>query len=266
MGLFTGKTMLLSGVVRSVLPDGRCGSIGYGIAVAYAKEGANLVITDMNAEKLNEARDELETMYGAKVLAMPVTLGPTYEAEQRIQQVVDETIKTFGRIDVLINCAQAAAAGVLLKDQTLEQFSLAINSGLYGTFLYMRACYPYLKETKGSVINFASGAGLFGNEGQASYAAAKEGIRGMSRVAATEWAEDGINVNVICPLAWTAALQTYKDDYPEGFEANVTPPPMGYFSDPEEDIGHICLQLGSPTFKYMSGETLALEGGLGQRP
>ena len=63
-------------------------------------------------------------------------------------------------------------------------------SGLYAAFYYMKACYPYLKETKGSVVNFASGAGLFGNYGQCSYAAAKEGIRGLTRVAANEWAKD----------------------------------------------------------------------------
>lgn len=63
----------------------------------------------------------------------------------------------------------------------------------------MRECYPYLKETEGSVINFGSGAGLFGNAGQCSYAAAKEAIRGLTRVAVTEWGPDNINVNVICP-------------------------------------------------------------------
>ena len=89
----------------------------------------------------------------------------------------------------------------MLKDHTKEDFDLAINSGLYATFFYMRAAYPYLKESHGSVINFASGAGLFGKLGQSSYAAAKEGIRGLSRVAAAEWGPDNINVNVICPLS-----------------------------------------------------------------
>ena len=85
----------------------------------------------------------------------------------------------------------------------------------------MKACYPYLKETKGSIINFASGAGLFGNYGQCSYAAAKEGIRGLSRVAATEWAKDGINTNIVCPLAWTAQLENFEKAYPDAFKANV---------------------------------------------
>ena len=80
-----------------------------------------------------------------------------------VQNVVKQAVDKFGRIDVLINNAQASASGVTLADHTTEQFDLAVYSGLYAVFYYMKACYPYLKETKGSVINFASGAGLFGN-------------------------------------------------------------------------------------------------------
>lgn len=139
-------------------------------------------------------------------------------------------------------------------------------SGLYATFYYMRECYPYLKETQGSVINFASGAGLFGNAGQCSYAAAKEGIRGLSRVAATEWGKDNINVNVVCPLAMTSQLENFQVSYPEAYEKNLRAVPMGRFGDPEQDIGRVCVHLGSPDFKYMSGETITLEGGMGLRP
>jgi len=110
------------------------------------------------------------------------------------------------------------------------------------------------------------GAGLFGNYGQCAYAAAKEGIRGLSRTAATEWSKDGINVNVICPLAWTSQLENFKNAYPDAFEKNVHTPPMGRFGDPETDIGRVCVQLAHPDFKYMTGETLTVEGGLGLRP
>ena len=130
----------------------------------------------------------------------------------------------------------------------------------------MKACYPYLKETSGTVINFASGAGLFGNYGQCAYAAAKEAIRGLSRVAATEWGKDGINVNVVCPLAWTVQLEQFEKTYPEAFKANVKMPPAGHYGDPETEIGRVCVQIASPDFKYMSGETITLEGGMGLRP
>ena len=100
----------------------------------------------------------------------------------------------------------------------------------------------------------------------AAYAAAKEGIRGLSRVAATEWGPDGINVNVVCPLAWTAKLEQFQQAYPDAFKANVKMPPMGHYGNAELEIGRVCVQLASPDFKFMSGETLTLEGGMGQRP
>lgn len=266
MGFFTGKTVLITGAGRAVLKDGRCGSIGYGIATAYAKEGANIVITGRNVKKLEDAKAELESKYGVRVLVMQADIHAGADNEATARRVADEAVKTFGGIQVLINNAQASASGVTLADHTMEQFDLALYSGLYSTFCYMKACYPYLKESKGSVINFASGAGLFGNFGQCSYAAAKEGIRGLSRVAATEWGADGINVNVICPLAWTAQLEQFAAAYPDAFKANVKMPPMGHYGDSETEIGRVCVQLATPDFKYMSGETITLEGGMGLRP
>lgn len=266
MGFLTGKTAIITGGGRAVLSDGRCGSIGYGIATAYAKEGANLVITGRNVKKLEAAKEELERLYGIKVLTVQADVSAGADNEAVVQNVVDQAMETFGRIDVLINNAQASASGVTLADHTTEQFDLALYSGLYATFYYMKACYPHLAKTKGTVINFASGAGLFGNFGQCAYAAAKEGVRGLTRVAANEWGKDGINVNIICPLAWTAQLENFEKAYPEAFKQNVKMPPMGHYGDSEKEIGRVCVQLASPDFKFMSGETLTLEGGMGQRP
>ncbi len=266
MGFLTNKTVIITGGGRAVLADGRPGSIGYGIAHAYAKEGANIVITGRNVQKLEDAKEELERLYGVKVLAVQADIAAGSDNEATANMVVEKTVAEFGSIDVLINNAQASASGVAIKDHTAEQFDLAIYSGLYAAFHYMKACYPHLVKSQGSVINFASGAGLFGNFGQCSYAAAKEGIRGLTRVAATEWAKDGINVNVICPLAWTAQLEKFQNAYPEAFAKNVHTPPAGYFGDPEKDIGRVCVQLANPDFKYMNGETITLEGGLGLRP
>jgi NAD(P)-dependent dehydrogenase (short-subunit alcohol dehydrogenase family) len=267
MGFLTGKTAIITGAGKARdLKDGTPGSIGYGIATAYAKEGCNLVITGRNVQKLEDAKKELEEKYGIRVLAVSADVNAGADNEAVVQNVIDKTIAEFGRIDVLINNAQASASGVKLADHTTEQFNLALYSGLYSAFYYMKACYPYLKETKGSVINFASGAGLFGNFGQSAYAAAKEGIRGLTRVAATEWGPDGINANVVCPLAWTSMLEGWAEANPEAFKANVHMPPMGHYGNSELEIGRVCVQLASPDFKYMSGETLTLEGGMGQRP
>ncbi len=266
MGLFSGKTVLITGAGRAVLQDGNCGSIGYGIATAFAKEGANLVLTGRNKEKLESAKNELERCYGIKVLALQADISEKNDNEQVVSSVMENIKTTFGRLDVLINNAQASASGVPLKDNSTEQFNLALYSGLYATFYYRKHAYPLLRETKGSVINFASGAGLFGNYGQCAYAAAKEGIRGLSRVAATEWAKDGINVNVICPLAWTSQLEKFKNAYPDAFKANVHVPPRGHFGDAEKEIGRVCVRISTPDFKYRTGETITLEGGRGLRP
>ncbi len=266
MGFLAGKAAIITGGGRAVLRDGSCGSIGYGIATAYAKEGANLVITGRNAKKLEEAKEELERLYDIEVLPVQADIASGQDNEAIVQNVIKQAIATFGRIDVLINNAQASASGVSIEDHTTEQFDLAIYSGLYAAFYYMNACLPYLKETRGSVINFASGAGLFGNYGQCAYAAAKEGIRGLTRVAATEWGQYGVNANVICPLAWTVQLENFEKAYPDAFKANVKMPPAGHYGNVETEIGRVCVQLASPDFKYMNGETLTLEGGMGQRP
>ena len=203
MGKFDGRVAIITG-------GGKGGGIGYGLSTAFAKEGCNLVITGRNTKKLDDAKEELERLYGVKVLACQADGG----VEEQVAAVVKQAADTLGRIDFLINNAQNSASGVPLAEHTKEQFDQAIYSGLYAAFFYMKHCYPYLKETKGSVVNFASGAGLFGKPGQSSYAAAKEGIRGMTRVAATEWGPDGINCNLICPLVMTDALKKWREEYP----------------------------------------------------
>ena len=266
MGYFNGKTVLITGGGKATLNDGSAGSIGYGIAIAYAKEGANLVITGRNVKKLEEAKKELERLYGIRVLPVQADISAGSDNAATAAEVVRKAVEEFGGIDVLINNAQASASGVPLAAHTLEQFDLALYSGLYATFHYMQAAHPYLKEAKGCVINFASGAGFFGHVGQCAYAAAKEGIRGLSRLAAAEWAKEGIHVLTIAPLAWTAQLEKFQQAYPDAFEKNVHTPPAGYFGHPEEDIGRVCVRVAHPDFKYMTGETLTLEGGLGLRP
>lgn len=255
MGTMTGKTVIITG-------GGKGGGIGYGISTAFAKEGANLVITGRNTKKLDDAKEELERLYSVKVLALQAD----GSEEEQVKNVIEKTAAEFGAIHVLINNAQNSASGVMLADHTKEDFDKAIYSGLYAVFFYMKHAFPYLKETKGSVINFGSGAGLFGKPGQASYAAAKEGIRGLSRVAATEWGPYGINVNVICPLVMTAALEQWKEAYPDVYEQTIKGIPLGRFGDAESDIGGTCLFLASEAASYISGETITMQGGSGLRP
>lgn len=103
MGFLTGKTAIITGGGRAVLQDGSCGSIGYGIATAYAKEGANLVLTGRNVKKLTDAKEELESKYGIKVLPIQADINAGADNETVVANVVKQTIDEFGRIDVLIN-------------------------------------------------------------------------------------------------------------------------------------------------------------------
>ncbi len=250
----------LEGNVTIITGGGK--GIGYGLAQAFAAEGSNLVITGRTESRLKAAKEKLEKEYNVQVL--PVTADGA--DENAIKNVVAKTIEHFGKIDTLINNAQVSKSGLPLVEHTKEDFDLAINSGLYAAFFYMRECFPYLKESKGSVINFASGAGLFGKLGQSSYAAAKEGIRGMSRVAAAEWGPDGVRVNVVCPLAMTESLMEWKENYPELYAKTIQGIPLGHFADPKEDIGKVCVFLASDGASYVTGETITLQGGSGLRP
>ena len=254
MGQFTNKTIIITGGARG---------IGYGIATAFAKEGANLVITSIVQEELDDAKRTLEEEYSVKVLALHAD-GGNYS---QVQSAVKNTVDTFGGIDVLINNAQASKSGVLFADHSVEDFNLAIHSGLYAAFYYMKECFPYLKQSKQPrVINFASSAGVYGNIGQTSYAAAKEGIRGMSRVAAREWGEFGITVNVVCPLAMTERLAQWAEAEPEMAKANLKNIALGRYGDPEKDIGRTCLFLASEDASYITGHTIHVDGGGGLRP
>lgn len=236
--------------------------IGYGLAQAFAEAGSNLVITGRTLSRLESARQRMEAEYAVKVL--PIVADGADEAA--IKDVVAQTIATFGKINTLVNNAQVSKSGLPLIEHTKEDLDLSIHSGLYAAFFYMRECHPYLKESKGSVINFASGAGLFGKLGQSSYAAAKEGIRGLSRVAAAEWGPDGIRVNVICPLAMTESLMEWKDNYPDLFAKTIQGIPLGRFADPKDDIGRVAVFLASEDAHYITGETITLQGGSGLRP
>lgn len=250
----------LNGNVTIITGGGK--GIGYGLAEAFAEEGSNLVITGRTEARLIKAKHELEDRYGIEVLPI-VADGADDEA---IKSVVSQTVEKFGKINTLVNNAQVSKSGLSLVDHTREDFDLAIYSGLYATFFYMKECFPYLEKTHGSVINFASGAGLFGKLGQASYAAAKEGIRGLSRVAASEWGPYEVRVNVVCPLAMTESLQQWKAEYPELYEKTIHGIPLGHFADPKDDIGRVCVFLASEDAHFVTGETITLQGGSGLRP
>lgn len=253
MGLLEGNVTIITGGGRG---------IGYGLARAFARQGSDLTICGRTEETLQHAKEELEKDFNIKVLCVAADGAD----EKQVQNVVDRTVEKFGKINTMVNNAQISKSGVMLVDHSKEDFDMAVYSGLYATFFYMKACFPYLKETKGSVVNFASGAGLFGKPGQSSYAAAKEGIRGLTRVAATEWGEFGVRANCVCPLAMTQGLVKWKAEYPDLFEQTIKGIPLQRFGDPETDIGSVAVFLASDLAAYVSGETITCQGGSGLRP
>lgn len=248
-----GKVILITGAGKG---------IGYGVATAFAKEGANLAITGRTVERLKKAKDTLESNYGIKVLSIAADGGH----EDDVKRAIEETIAEYGRLDCIINNAQASASGKMFMEHTKADFDIAINTGLYATFYYMLYGFPHLEKTKGCIINFASGAGLRGIAAQSSYAAAKEGIRGLSRVCATEFGPSGVRVNVVCPLAMTEQLKLFKENYPEKYAQTISGIPLGRFADPEKDIGRVCVFLASEDAGFISGETIVVQGGSSLRP
>ncbi|MDX2356534.1 SDR family oxidoreductase [Dietzia sp. PP-33] len=237
---------------KTAIVTGGAGGIGRGIVRAFVKEGARVLVVDIADEAGNALVDEL----GEQVRYLSADIS----VEDNARVIVESAVEHFGRLDVLVNNAHASRQAPLLET-TREMLDLSFDSGFYPTFWLMKAAHPHLATAGGSVINFASGAGIEGSPTQASYAAAKEAIRAITRVAANEWARDGINVNVISPLALTEGVEAYMEANP-GIEKHLLAgTPMRRFGDPEADIGRVAVFLASEDASYMTGQTLMVDGG-----
>lgn len=239
---------------KVVVITGGAGGIGSGMARAVAKEGAKVAIVDVNDQNGVKVEVELKEISDAVFMNMDIS------NPDNARVIKEKVLETFGRIDVLINNAHVSKQASF-AETTQDMLDLSFNTGFYPTFYLMKACFDELKKTKGSVINFASGAGLEGQINQTSYAAAKEAIRGISRTAANEWGKDGINVNLISPIALTEGVKGWRQDFPNQYEEMVDKIPLGRLGDPEEDIGRVAVFLASDDSKYMTGQTLMVDGG-----
>ncbi|SEM21350.1 SDR family NAD(P)-dependent oxidoreductase [Rhodococcus maanshanensis] len=242
--------MRLAGKVAIV--TGGAGGIGRGIVRAFTKEGARILFVDID----DDAGRALENELGGAGRFLNADISE----EESAAAIVAAAIEVFGRVDVLVNNAHASRQAPLLET-TKDMLDLSFGTGFYPTFWLMKACHPQLKANQGSVINFASGAGIEGQPTQGSYGAAKEAIRAISRVAANEWAPDDINVNVISPLAMTEGVRAYIDANPGIEDALLAKTPLHRFGDPESDIGRVAVFLASADADYMTGQTLMVDGG-----
>ncbi|WOD44560.1 SDR family NAD(P)-dependent oxidoreductase [Hwangdonia lutea] len=237
---------------KVIIVTGGAAGIGGAMTTELTERGASVVAVDLNEDAGKE-----------KVASNPeqiVFLKGDISKESVAKEVVAMAISKFGKLTSVVNNAHASRQKPLME-LTEADWDLSMNTGLKGTLNFMKAAYPELKKSGGSIVNFGSGAGLLGQKNQGSYAAAKEAIRGLSRVVANEWAEDGIRVNIVCPLAFTDGVKYWKENFPEQYEEIISKNPMGRFGDPQKDVAPIVAFLLSDDSQYMTGQTLMADGG-----
>ena len=244
----------LNGKVAIVTGGGQ--GVGLGIAQVFAREGAKLLITGRTPDKLEKAAAELRAM-GGEAAWIAGTAGLRADAESAVAKAVD----LFGGLDILVNNAQTSKPGTLFEDTDDALFAMTIESGLYGTFQHMQAAMPHMKARGGSIINFGSYEGIHGGVGFAAYAATKEAIRGLSRTAARELGKYKVRVNVICPAALSPIAEQWVKDFPDEAEKVMKLVSLGYLGDCAEDIGPAALFLASEDSRYVTGQTINVDGG-----
>lgn len=244
----------LSGKVAIVTGGGQ--GVGLGIATVFAREGAKVLITGRTADKLEAAATEMRQA-GGDVATITGTAGVRADAEA----AVVKAIGMFGGLDILVNNAQTSQPGTMFEDTDDALFALTIESGLYGTFQHMQAALPHMKAKGGSIINFGSYEGIHGGVGFAAYAATKEAIRGLTRTAARELGQYNVRVNVICPAALSPKAEQWVQNFPEEAEKVMKLISLRYLGDCEADIGPAALFLASDDSRYVTGQTINVDGG-----
>jgi NAD(P)-dependent dehydrogenase (short-subunit alcohol dehydrogenase family) len=247
MGKLDGKVAIVTGAGQG---------IGRGVSLALAKEGGSIVLADMQEASCQRTANEIKAI-GAR--ALPVTCDVS--RRDQAKAVVGAAVKEFGTVNILVNVAQAMRNDVPFQDTTDEDMALALGTGLMGTFHFMQECFPYMKKHGGKIINFASAAGLEGHSNWTAYAAAKEGIRALTRVACHEWGQFKINVNVVCPMAGSPHLLEWGKSNPGMLDLIVAMIPLRRMGDCENDIGRAVVFLASSDSDYITGQTLMVDGG-----
>ena len=247
MGKLDGKVAIVTGAGQGV---------GRGIAVAYAAEGASVVVAGRTLSKCEAVAAEI----GER--ALPVACDVKSAGD--VDACVAATVAHFGGVDIVVNNAQEVPRGPLLS-VTEEAFAAGWESGPLATFRFMRACHPHLVDRGGGVIiNLGSRSGIKPNQaGVGAYAAVKEAIRALTRGAATEWATDGIRVYALLPLSNSPALARLEVDEPDKYAEVLSEIPMRRFGDPETDIGRVAVFLASDDAAYLTGITITADGGAG---
>lgn len=238
---FKGKVAIVTG-----------SSIGIGAAVAlrFAQEGAHVVLSGRRAALVEAKAQHLRQM-GLSVLAVPGDVAVVAD------EVVQATVETFGRLDILVNNA-AISAGMGIEEMTAAAWQSVIATNLTGVFEMVRHAMPHLAATKGVILQISSIGAVVGEFDDVAYAASKAGLEGFNRKLALEVARLGIRSNVIRPgLIMTEAFEHMPQDF---FGSQVPMIPIGRIGHPE-DIAHAAAFLCSDDAQFITGAVLTVDGG-----
>ena len=246
MGLLDGKVALITGAARG---------IGKAIALKYASEGASVAFTDLVIDDIaQETVAQLEA-FGVQVKAY-ASNAADFEATQ---VVVEQVVADFGRIDILVNNAGITKDGLVMR-MSEAQWDAVIAVNMKSAFNFLHAVVPVMaRQRRGSIINMASIAGQTGNPGQVNYSASKAGLIAMAKSVAKEMGPRGIRANAIAPgyviTEMTEVLpQAVKDEY-----IKLIPLKRGATV---EEIASVALFLGSDLSSYVTGQVIAVNGGM----
>ncbi len=241
-----GKVALITGAGQGV---------GQGIAFALAARGAKIGVSGRTLSKCETTRDEIIAR-GGEAVAIECDVKNTEHLSIAVSTLVDK----WGGINILVNNAIQSHMSTLLKSDD-EAFLTALTAGPVAALRLMKLCYPYLKGD-GSIVNLASTAAKRWDMSFYSlYAAEKEALRALTRGAASEWGKDNIRANVVLPHATSPGLKGWMEANPEEAAAFVATIPMQRVGDCEQDIGQFVAALCSPESAYVSGQSIAVDGG-----
>lgn len=228
--------------------------IGRAIAQRFVEEGARVTIAELDPEAGQRAADELGEN------AMFIQTDASQKA--RVEAMVAKTVESWDRLDILVNNAWGGGKMGRLEKKSSELMDHGLNMGFLGPFWAMVAAHPIMKAAGyGRIINVCSLNGVNAHMGTAEYNASKEALRAATRTAAREWADCGITANALCPAAKSSAFNSVMSEHPELIASADAANPMGRIGDCYEDIAPVALFLASEGSRYLTGNTLFVDGG-----